>query len=271
MNLLVVVGIIAGACGIACLLLIALHRWGPRDVLVSDSARGAAVYTVVGTSFAVLMAFVVLIAFQSFNDAKNGAQQESDAVLQLFRAADYFPQDERVEVQKDLICYGRAVIAQDWPDMRYDRRSPVVDGWAYELQRHYRALQVRTSQQQDAFADLLDLSQDRADARRLRETQAAATVTAPVWLILGLGALINIGLALLFIDRRGESLGVHAIMVASLTAVVVGTLLLIYFLDHPYADAPGGIRPSEMQSTVAIMQVERPEIAVRCNAEGDPI
>jgi len=270
-NLWVVVAIIVGACGITCGLLVALDRWGPRDVFVSDSARGAAVYTVVGTSFAVLMAFVVLIAFQSFNDAKNGSQQESDALLQLFRAAEYFPQGQREEVQQDLICYGRAVIARDWPDMQHDERSPVVDAWAYELQRHYRGLQVRTAQQQDAFADLLDLSQDRADGRRLRETQAASTVTAPVWLILGLGAVINIGLALLFIDRRGESLAVQAIMLASLTAVVVGTLLLIYFLDHPYADAPGGIRPTEMESTVSVMQAERPGLRAHCTASGIPI
>ena len=58
-------------------------------------------------------------------------------------------------------------------------------------------------------------------------------------------------------------------MLASLTAVVSGTLLLIYFLDHPYADAPGGIRPTEMQSSVSVMHAERPLLPVECDANGD--
>jgi hypothetical protein len=270
-NLWVVAGIILGACALACLLLLALHRWGPRDVLVSDSARGAAVYTIVGTSFAVVMAFVVLIAFESFNDAKDGSQQEADAVLELYRAVDYFPASERDPVQGRLVCYGRAVVAHDWPAMRRDERSAIVDDWSYALQRAYRSLSVPGPKEKIAFADLLNLSQDRVDARRLRVTQASATVTAPVWLILGLGALVNIGLALLFIDRRSESLVVQALLVASLTAVVVSTLLLIYFLDHPYADASGGIQPSEMEATLSIMHVQDPDLVPPCTPDGRPL
>jgi hypothetical protein len=272
MNLWVILGVISGACAVTILVLLALHRYGPRDVLVADSARGAAIYTVVGTSFAVVVAFVVLIAFESFNDAKDGAQAESDAVLEIFRAAGYFEQTRQDDVQGDLICYGRAVVAHDWPAMgRGDRRSAIVDHWSYALQGDYHALDVHTAKEKIAFADLLNLSQDRVDARRLRLTQASATVTAPVWLILGIGALVNIGLALLFIDRRSESLVVQAIMVASLTAVVTGTLLLIYFLDHPYADANGGIRPSEMESTLSIMHTQRPDLTPACTPDGRPL
>jgi hypothetical protein len=272
LNLLVVVGITLGACAVTILLLLALHRYGPRDVLVTDSARGAAIYTVVGTSFAVIVAFVVLIAFESFNDAKDGSEQEADAVLELFRAADFFDRAERVQLQGELVCYGRAVVAHDWPVMNRDGgRSATVDHWSFSLQEGLEALQVHSPQEQAAFADLLDLSQDRVNARRLRLTQASSTVTAPVWVILGLGALVNIGLALLFIDRRSESLVVQAMMLASLTAVVVGALLLIYFLDHPYADATGGIKPSEMENAVSVMREQEPELATPCNAAGDPV
>ncbi|MGC1799842.1 MAG: hypothetical protein WA701_05585, partial [Solirubrobacterales bacterium] len=44
---------------------------------------------------AVLLAFVVLEAFESFNDAKTGAEEEATTVLQLSRTADFFPPAER--------------------------------------------------------------------------------------------------------------------------------------------------------------------------------
>jgi hypothetical protein len=269
-NILVATLIIAGACALTCGLLLAVHRWGGRDALLADTTRGAGVYGVVGTSFAVLLAFVVLIAFESYNDARGGAEQEADAMVELFRTAGFFPEESK-EIQDNVLCYGRAVVFHDWNAMRDQERSPVVDKWALALHDDYEQLQPTGVKQEAAFAHLLDLQDKRVDARRQRLTQATPTITTPVWFILGIGAFLNIGFVLVFLDRRGESLLVHCILMASITTVVVAGLLLVWFLDHPYQDADGSIQPIEMERTISELEQEEPGLRPPCDADGAPL
>ncbi len=270
MNILIAIGIIAGACAITCGLLFAFHRLGKRDALLADTTRGAGVYGVVGTSFAVLLAFVVLIAFQSYDDAKEGAAQESEAVLELFRTSEFFPA-QRQDVQAELTCYGRSVVGRDWPAMSEHKQSPVTDRWAFLLQDSYQDLQVETPKEEAAFAEMLSLRDERIDSRRQRLTQATPIITTPVWFILGLGALLNIAFVLIFVDRRSEALDVQFILMASVTAIVTAGLLLIWFLDHPYEDGNGSIKPVEMEKTISIMEQQRPHLALPCDPSGEPL
>ena len=270
MNIPVAALIIVAACTLTCGLLLAVHRFGKRDALLADTTRGAGVYGVVGTSFAVLLAFVVLIAFESYNDARDAAEQEADAVQELFRSAEFFP-GERTVIQENLVCYGRGVVHHDWPAMRDQGRSPIVDDWALDLQEDYQALPVENAKEAAAFANILDLRDDRVDARRQRLTQSRPIITTPVWFFLGIGALLNIAFVLLFLDRRGESLLVQCILMASVTAVVVAGLLLVWFLDHPYEDADGGIKPIEMERTITLLEEERPGLHAPCAPDGEPL
>src|SRR5215211_5557521 len=105
MNIPLAAAILLGAVAIACLLMLAIRRLGTKDVFLADTTRGAGVYSVAGVGFAVLLAFVVLIAYQTYNDAKAGSQAEADAVVELFRSAEFFPPEERREMQGDLTCY----------------------------------------------------------------------------------------------------------------------------------------------------------------------
>ena len=262
--------IIAATCTLTCGLLLAVHRFGKRDVLLADTTRGAGVYGVVGTSFAVLLAFVVLVAFESYNDAREAAEQEADAVQELFRGAEFFP-DERTEMQENLVCYGRAVVHDDWPAMRDQGRSQLADDWALALQEEYEALPVGNLKEAAGFENLLNLGDDRVDARRQRLTQSTPIVTSPVWFMLGIGALLNIAFVIVFLDRRGESLLVHCILMAAVTAVVAAGLLLVWFLDHPYEDADGGIRPVEMERTIGQVEEERPDLNAPCGPDGTPL
>jgi hypothetical protein len=126
MKLVLAIVIVAGAAAtvFACFTLI--RRSGP---LLADPTRGTSIATVGGTSFAVLLAFVIFAGFQTYDGAKTGAQSEAVAVLEITRTAALFPAAQRDELRSDLVCYGRAVSNQEWPAMRRGLSSPVVDSW----------------------------------------------------------------------------------------------------------------------------------------------
>src|SRR5215472_15357670 len=95
--------------------------------LLADSGRGRPMIQVTGTLFAVVLAFVILAAFQTYNGARAGAQSEAAALLDMARAAALFPPAQRDELRGDFVCYGRAVVNQEWPAMRHGHSSPLVD------------------------------------------------------------------------------------------------------------------------------------------------
>ena len=84
-----------------------VRRRSKADHFFIEIERGAAIFAFLGTAFAVILAFVVLAAFQSFNDAKAGAEKEATSVGELSRTADSSPPPEKDPIEGVLICYGR--------------------------------------------------------------------------------------------------------------------------------------------------------------------
>jgi ABC-type multidrug transport system fused ATPase/permease subunit len=267
MNLWLMAAIVAVAAAAAVGLMYTVRRRASVDHFFIEVERGAGIFAFLGTAFAVLLAFVVLEAFQSFNDAKTGAEQEATTLVQLSRTAEFFPPDQRDTIEGVLICYGRAVVHQEWPAMKEGTRSPVVQGWVTRLQEGLQRLHPDTPAQEAAFLQLLEQQDKRTDARRARLSEANRALPAPVWFILGLGAIVTIGFALFFADRR-EHFIVQGSLIAAITALVVAGLLLVWFLDHPYENRSGSIKPDEMERQLVIVEAEQVSAPQLCDTQG---
>jgi hypothetical protein len=247
-----------------------IRRRARVDFFFVEVERGAGTFAFIGTAYAVLLAFVVLEAFQSFNDAKSGAEEEATTVLQLSRTAEFFPAEQRDPLEGTLVCYGRAVIHEEWPAMKHGLRSPVVQVWVNGLERNLHHLQPDTPARQAAFLQLLSQQDKRTDARRARISEANRALPEPVWFILGLGAFVTIGFAMFFVDRR-EHFIVQGSLMAAITILVLSGLLLIWFLDHPYENQTGSIKPDEMQRELVVIEDEQSHAPRLCDAQGHPL
>jgi Protein of unknown function (DUF4239) len=270
MSLWLMALIVAVAAAAAVGLMYLVRRRSRVDHFFIEIERGAGIFAFLGTAFAVLLAFVVLEAFQSFNDAKEGVEEEAITVVQLSRTAEFFPPAEREPIEGALICYGRGVIHQSWPAMRHGDRSEVVQNWVNRLEKGLHHLQPETPAQEAAFLQLLEQQDKRTDARRVRLSEANRALPAPAWFVLGLGATVTIGFALFFADRR-EHFIVQGSLIAAITALVVAGLLLVWFLDHPYENRAGSIKPDEMERQLAIVEDEQRNITPPCDEQGNPI
>ena len=88
----------------------------------------------------------------------------------------------------------------------------------------------------------------------------------PLWLVLSLGALLTIGYMVAQADQR-EGLLIQAIPIGFVTALMTAGLLVIFFLDHPYADTGGTIKPTEMHRTLT--QIDQ-GLPAPCDEHGRP-
>jgi hypothetical protein len=214
-----------------------------------------------------LLGFVTLAAFQTYNNAKTGALTEADAVLTMARSAALFPPSQRDELRGDFVCYGRAVVDQEWPAMRNGHPSALVDYWIGAYRAVFGRLELSSPREQLGFQDLLNLAATRTAGRQQRLSQATPSVPTPLWLALVLGGCIAVGAQLAL---AGSHARVHALLVAGLASVVAAGLLMIYFLDHPYQSHTGGIQPSAMRRTLVMIGNLDPSLRPGCNESGRP-
>jgi hypothetical protein len=269
-NLWLLAVIVGTAAAAAVGLMYLVRSRSNVDHFFIEIERGAGVFAVLGTAFAVILAFVVLEAFQSFNDARTGAEQEASEVVTLSRTAEFFPPTERDILVGDLICYGRAVIHDEWPGLKNGRRSPLVQMWVVRFQGELKQLNPESPKEEAAFLSLLDQVDTRTDARRTRLTEANRSLPAPIWFFLVIGATMTIGFALFFADRR-EHFIVQGSLIAAITVMVVSGLLLVWFLDHPYENRTGSIRPDEMGRLLPIVENEHRDLVLPCDGDGHPL
>jgi hypothetical protein len=261
---IVTVLLVAAVCG-------ALHlvrRIAPAGGLWSGGATYA-VFGVLGTGVAVLLAFVILLGFQSFVAAKDSAGREAIAVTELARGSAFFGQPGRDEVRGELICYSRAVVEREWPAMARRQQSDVVEGWVIRLEQRAATAPVPGAREAEGLGQWLDESAARREGRRGRLAEAAPSVPPPLWAVLLLGVVVLVAYVVTFADPATR-LWPQLLMVGSLTAVLVLSLLVVRFLDHPYGGASGSIRPTQMTLTLTQLEREAGSLDPPCDRTGLP-
>jgi hypothetical protein len=242
----------------------------PVGGFFTDSDRAAGIFGVTGTGFAVFLAFVIFLSFESYDRARESASIEAVATTELFRIVQLYPDEPRVQLHGQLVCYARSVINHEWEAMREQRESPVVQSWIVRLERTIEGIEIRNQKQGIAYGQWFDRASERREGRRGRLAEAFPYVPSVVWAALILGGLLLLIYVCFFADR-GERWFVQALMMATVTAMVVTGLLLVRFLDRPYQRS-GGIKPRAMRTTLAIMERESerlgPQGSIPCDESG---
>jgi hypothetical protein len=245
---LILVVVVAAAITVKLL----VRRRAPMAGWFADPARAAGTLSVIGTMFAVMLAFVIFLALQSYQRARNGSSVEAIAVTELHSVAAVFQPPASDRLQGDLVCYGRAVIDDEWPAMRKGRSSELVQSWIDRLGHEFAIADPHGARQETAYAQWFDQQAQRREGRRERLAEATPLVPLPLWFVLGIGASLTIAYMCVQADRR-EGVLVQSIPIGFVTALVTAGMLVVFFLDHPYANENSSIVPTEMRRTLTVI------------------
>jgi Protein of unknown function (DUF4239) len=255
MDLWLAVLVILGAAAVSAAGLLLVRRRAPAGTYLKDPIPAGAVYTVVGTAYMVIVAFVFFVAFESYGGAKAAAEEEATATLAMFHAALPFSPTVRAQLQGQLICYAREVIDQGWPAMREGEGSPAVDARVTALEETAARIALEGEKQLAAYEHWFALNEERRKGRQGRIGQASGLVPPVLWVILIIGAIVVIAAVGFFADPR-EAWVTQAGMIAAVAIIVVSGLVLVRFLDRPYEEKSGSIKPTAMTRTLALMERE---------------
>ncbi len=274
MSLAVAIVIVVSTTAVAITALLLVRRNAPDGSYFHDGDRAAGVFGVLATGFSVLLGFVVFLAFTSYDAARAGAEAEALTVVQQIETAQFFPPSVAGELTAELVCYARSVAGVQWERMESGSLGEELNPWATELFRTVRTVEPQSASEQSAFDKWLDQTSAREEARIDRIHGAVGVIPTPLWLVLFFSAGLIFAFMLFFADS-GERAIVQAALIGTVIAVITAMLLLLTFLDNPFHDGLGGLRPVAMERSLEIidqeLQIANLDVSPPCDELGNAL
>ena len=226
-NILIVLGAIVISVGFWWLV---RWMWPPDRRRVHNEITGWQL-SVLGTTYAVIIGFMLFAAWSEFRSAEQNAASEASCLINLYWTASGLPDGQRVAIRKLTADYAEAMIADDWPAMsRGDFSSAgtriMQQMWMSILQPGTLSAAEQASLQQ-TLAQLGNITEHR----RILEMQSQSTLPGVLWAVLIIGAVITIMSSCLF---GSEYPGLHLLQVVTLALLLSLSLVAVADVNHPF-------------------------------------
>jgi hypothetical protein len=273
MSIVVAALIVVATTAAAVTSILLVRRGAPDGGYFNDGDRAAGVFGVLATGFAVLLGFVVFLAFTSYDSARAGAEAEATTVAQQIETAHLLPADVSRQLTAELTCYARSVAGVQWDRMEAGTLGEELNPWGVALFETIETVEPETAAEQAAYGKWLDQTSDREQARSDRVHGAIGVIPTPLWIVLFFTSAV-IFVYMLFFADRGERALVQALLMGAVASVIVSMLILLQFLDDPFHGGVGSLRPEAMERTLLIidqeLEVTGDDGPLPCDARGNP-
>jgi hypothetical protein len=254
-NLLVDAAITVVVVALAVGAMLLARRRAPVGSAFTDGDRASGVFGVLASGFAILLGFIVFLAFTSYDASRSGAETEALTVAQQAETAQLFDAATATELTGELVCYARSVAGPEWEQLQAGTLREGANPWGAELFRTLRTIDPESNVEQSAYDKWLDQTSAREAARQDRIHGAVGVIPSPLWIALFAISAIIFAYVLFFADS-GEGPVAQSMLMGSVVAVIVLLLLLLRFLDSPVNPGVGALEPVAMQRTLVILDQE---------------
>ena len=236
--------VISGICLLSLGGLEVVQRLVPTSSRQPHNDVAGFIYAALGVIYAVLLALVVIAAWEEYGAASDTVEQEANAAADIFWLADGLPEPRGTHVQELVRSYAEEVAHREWPLMEQGRAPLMTQergtpaGWIIidDIRQDIQGFEPRTKAEEQLYAEGLDQVDTLSDARRMRLVAAEEGVPGVLWAVLIFGGIAVVGFTYLF---GLENTWAHRLMVVTLAAVIGLVLFTIGALEYPFS---GGAR-----------------------------
>ena len=217
--------------GMALAFLFAIRRfWMPPTRSAHNDAIGPNV-SVMGTTYAVLIAFMLSGVWSEMQAASLNAEQEANSLVNIYRFAEELPQESRIAIQKLTHQYAEAMLTEEWPAMAEDRSDPTGHTLTQELWRAMASVQPQTATEQRVMDHSLSELTNMTEHRRIRMLQSRQSLPAILWAVLIVGGIVTVGSTCLF---GIADFKLHTVQVFEISFLISLMLVAIAAIDRPF-------------------------------------
>lgn len=216
---------------VTCGLLKAFLRMVPHETRTQHNEYTGYIIAVIGINYAVLIAFVAVAVWGSYDKASGMASREADLVGNMYRDAPGLGPDMAKRIRAELKSYAGVVIKEEWPAMARAETPRAAWSQLENIQDALSAYQPQNPGQQVYMQEILHGLNELYDARRERIAASEGGVEPVVWTIVLLGTVLTIGFTFMF---GMPSERIHMVMTGGFTAAAMLVLVLIIAFDWPF-------------------------------------
>jgi hypothetical protein len=186
--------------------------------------------SVLGTTYAVTLGFMLYTGWTNFNEAYLNAELEANSLRNIYRLAEGMPQ-QRTDIQHLARTYADAVVDHDWPDMARGRLPE--DSHLINEQMWKTLMSIKVTSPSELMAEDHALSELSSLTLHRRTRLLQNTYSLPIifWSVLLTGGLLTVLSVSMFGSANSR---VHTLQVFSLTLLVTLVMLAIADVDRPF-------------------------------------
>lgn len=186
---------------------------------------------VLGTTFAVILGFMLYTVWTSLAEADLNVDGEANALIDVYQLASGLPEPQRTQLQTLARSYVTAVLSQEWPQMAKgvvpEQSSDLADEMWKTAMSVKATSATEINAQQAALAQLSLLMQHGLTRRQ----QTGARLPNVLWCVLLTGGTLTIISACTF---GMESVRLQGLQVFSISLLVSLSLVAIADVHRPF-------------------------------------
>ncbi|HYD61176.1 MAG TPA: hypothetical protein VEC35_12505 [Noviherbaspirillum sp.] len=216
---------------LVCAALRVFHRMVPHSAREAHNEHTSFTISAIGINYAVLVAFIAVAVWGSFDKATDVASKEAELVGDIFRDARGLGDPVAGPIREHLRNYVTIVIEEEWPAMA--RTETPRAGWKplEDIQDLMVAYRPQHGGQAAYMQEVLHQLNELRDARRDRLAAAESGVEPVVWIIVLIGTALTVGFTFLL---GMPSLRMHMLLTDGFTAATMLVLVLVIAFDWPF-------------------------------------
>jgi hypothetical protein len=188
-------------------------------------------FLMIGTLYAVLIAFAIFVVWTQSQDAGSNLEREVNAAGDISRMSAGLPEPERSNVRQALVNYIHSVLDDEFPAMADGRESPRTWAAIEKLMVAFTAAPITDTKSQTYSAESLRHLNDLSNYRRIRLFTSRGTMPQLLWYLLFLGGIVLIAFTYFF---GHESVAWQSAMTAALAGTLAFSLYLIMAFNGPF-------------------------------------
>ena len=241
-------------CVVAALaFLFIVTRSAPANSRKESNDFTGAVVAVIGTTYAVILAFMLSGVWGNLQQATANAEQEANSLVNIWRISQSIPMPIGQQVRDLCRRYAETAVTKEWPAMRASRPVPEEDSKIIN-QLWLLAGQSQAKSTLDSIASYQLMEELRllTEYRRIRMMQSREGLPGILQAVLIAGGIITVCAACFF---GVPNFRFHVLQVTVLSFLISLVLVAIYDIDQPYQ---GGVVVSPSGFEMALSTFEDP-------------
>ncbi len=225
--------LIIAACIIAALVfLFVVTRTSAAPARKEANDFTGAVVAVIGTTYAVILAFMLSGVWNMFQGAQANEELEANALTNMWRIAGQLEAPTSTDVRALCLKYAHDAVDLEWPALAADKPVPLQTSQTVDqLWRVAGQSQSHPGNDSIAVYQLVEELRMLTEYRRTRMMQAREGLPGILWAVLIAGGIITVAASCFF---GVPSFRFHVLQVVVLTFLIALVLVAIADIDRPY-------------------------------------